>query len=62
MCIRDRFYAEGEASYQDSLRTNAVFGGADARAYVMARVAGQQPGRPQALPLDAAKPMTPAHD
>ena len=59
---RQQFYAEGEASYQDSLRTNAVFGGADARAYVMARVAGQQPGRPQALPLDAAKPMTPAHD
>lgn len=59
---RQQFYAEGEASYQDSLRTNAVFGGADVKAYVMARVAGKQSGRPQAQPLDAAKPMTSAHD
>ncbi|MDZ7936984.1 MAG: hypothetical protein U5M53_01345 [Rhodoferax sp.] len=59
---RQQFYAEGEASYQDSLRTNAVFSGADVRAYVMARLAGKQPGRPQAQPLDAAKPMTSAHD
>jgi len=56
---RQQFYVDGEASFQDTLRTNAVFGGADVKAYVMARVTGGKPGRPQALPL---KPMTPAHD
>ena len=60
--MRQQFYAEGEASYQAALHTNAVFAGSDVKAYVLARIAGGQPGRPQALPLDAAKPMTPAHD
>ncbi len=63
---RQQFYADGEASYQDSLRTNAVFGGADVKAYVMARLeghaAGNKPGRPQVQALNAAKPITPAHD
>lgn len=59
--VRQQFYADGEATYQDTLRTNVVFGGADVKAYVMARAAGGRPGRPQALPLDAAKPMTTAH-
>jgi predicted transcriptional regulator len=59
---RQQLYADAEASYQDSLRTNAVFGGTDVKAYVMARVAGTQPARPNALPLDAAKPKTPEHD
>jgi len=63
---RQQFYADGEASYQDSLRTNAVFGGEDVKAYVIARMeghaAGNKPGRPRPLPLDAAKPVTPAHD
>ena len=62
MLARQQFYADGEAAYQDALRTNIVFGGEDVKAYVMARVAGGKPGRPQALPLDAAKPMNPAHD
>ena len=56
--VRQQFYTEGEASYQDTLRSNAVFGGADVKAYVLARVKGGKPGRPQALPLDAAKPIT----
>ena len=59
---RQQFYADGEASYQDALRTNAVFSGADVKAYALARVAGGKPARPQAVPLDGAKPMTPAHD
>ena len=59
---RQQFYADGEASYQDSLRTNAVFGGANVKAYVMSRVTGGKPGRPQVQALNAAKPMTPAHD
>lgn len=56
--VRQQFYTEGEASYQDALRSNAVFAGADVKAYVLARVKGGKPGRPKALPLNAAKPMT----
>jgi len=56
---RQQFYVDGEASYQDTLRTNAVFGGADVKAYVMARVAGDQPQRPQAQPLDAGQARAP---
>ena len=59
---RQQFYVDGEASYQDAMHTNAVFSAADVKAYVMARVKGGKPGRPKALPLDATKPMTPAHD
>ena len=60
--VRQQFYAEGESSFQDAVRTNAAFSGADVKAYVLARIAGDKPGRPQPLPLDAAKPITPAHD
>ncbi len=60
--VRQQLYADGEASYQDTLRANTVYGGADVKAYVVARVKGEKPGRPQALPLNAAKPMTPVHN
>ncbi len=60
--VRQQFYADGESAYQDAMRSNAVFDGADVRAYVMARAAGGQPVRPPARQLDAAKPMTSAHD
>lgn len=60
--VRQQFYADGESSFQDTLRTNAVFGAADVKAYVTARVAGGKPGRPQAQPLDGAKPMAKAND
>jgi hypothetical protein len=60
--VRQQFYADGESSYQDALRTNAVFGAADVKAYVLARVKGGKPRRPKALRLDAAKPITKAHD
>jgi len=60
--LRQQFYAEGEAAYTDAMRTNAVFGAADVKAYVMDRVAGGKPIRPQPMPLDVAKPMTPTHD
>ena len=54
--VRQQFYADGEASYGETMRTNAVFGGADVKAYVLARLAGGKPSRPQAQRLDAAKP------
>jgi predicted transcriptional regulator len=64
--IRQQFYADGEASYQDTIRTNAVFGGADVKTYLLARVksgkSGNTTGRPQAQPLDASKPMTLPND
>jgi hypothetical protein len=61
--VRQQFYAAGEAAHQDTIRSNAVFDGADVKAYVMARVAGGKPARPQTLRLDATKPMaTAAHD
>jgi predicted transcriptional regulator len=60
--VRQQFYVDGEAAYQDTIRSNAVFGGADVKAYVLARAAGGKPGRPQAQRLDAAKPMTTKHD
>lgn len=64
--VRQQFYADGEAAYQDTLRSNTVFGGADVKAHVLARLkagsAGDKPGRPQAQPLDATKPMTAPHD
>ncbi|MCF8208808.1 MAG: hypothetical protein K9K38_05300 [Rhodoferax sp.] len=56
---RHQFYADGEAAYQETLRTNAVFGGAEVKAYVTARVHGGKPVRPQAQPLDAARPLPP---
>jgi len=59
---RQQLYADGEASFQDTLYSNTVFGAADVKAYVMARVTGGKPVRPEALPLDAAKPMRPVHD
>lgn len=68
--VRQQFYADGEAAYQDTLRTNTVYAGADVKAYVMARVkAGKgggttaaKPRRPQAKALVATKPRTAAHD
>jgi predicted transcriptional regulator len=64
--VRQQFYADGEASYQDTLRSNAVYGGADVKAYVMARMKGGKstgkPRKPKTMPLDAAKPLRPAHD
>ncbi len=51
--LRQQFYADGEAAYQETLRSNTVFGGADVKAYVTARAAGCKPIRPQMQPLDA---------
>jgi predicted transcriptional regulator len=60
--VRQQFYADGKASFQDTLRSNAVFGAADVKAYVLSRAAGGKPGRPQARPMDATKPLASAHD
>lgn len=59
--LRHQFYADGETSFQDSLRTNAVFEAAAVKTYVMARLKGGKSVRPKRQPLDATKPMTLAH-
>ena len=58
---RQQFYAEGEAAYQHTLQSNTVFDGQAVHAYALARAAGRTPRRPKAMPLDASKPMKPAH-
>lgn len=58
---RQQLYADGEAAYQETVRSNAVYAAEDVRAYVMSRMAGGKPRKPRAMPLDAAKPMTRAH-
>ena len=59
--VRQQFYADGEASYQDTLMSNAVYGGADVRAHIAARVSGgkaaNKSARPKAKALDASKPV-----
>ena len=60
--VRQQFYADGEASLNNTLRSNTVFGGADVKAYVLARVAGGKPSRPEAQRLDAAKPTAALDD
>jgi predicted transcriptional regulator len=52
-----QLHADGEASYQETLSTNSVFGAADVKAYVLAGLQGGKPDRPQARPLDGAKPI-----
>jgi hypothetical protein len=60
--VRQQFYADGEASYRDTMRTNTVFGGTEVKAYVLARVAGGKPSRPRTQRLDAAKPTAALDD
>ena len=58
---RQQLYADGEASYQETLNTNAVFEAADVKAYVLTRLQGGKPARPQARPLNGVKPMVAPH-
>ena len=59
--VRQQFYADGEASYQDTLRSNAVYGSADVRAHITARVNGvnsaSKSTKPKTRVLDATKPL-----
>lgn len=59
---RQQLYTAGEAAYQETLRTNTIFESTDVKAYVMARVTGGKPKRPQAAPLDAVRAVIPKHD
>jgi len=39
---RFQIYTDGESSYQHTLQTNAVYGGADVKAYAPARLSGDK--------------------
>jgi hypothetical protein len=60
--VRQQFYADGEAAYQATLSSNAVYAEAYVKAYVMARVKGGTPVRPQAHPLDTTRVANPSAD
>jgi len=57
---RQQFYVDGEAAYQDTLRTNKAYRNEDVKAYIVARVRGDKPTRPRPVPFDPAKPMAQA--
>jgi len=52
---RQRFHADGEAAYQDSLRSGLVYRAQDVKAYITARASGVQAPRPQAVSPDPEK-------
>ena len=54
---RQQFYADAEAAYTDTLRTNKVYRATDVKAYVMTRIQGGKPVRPDPVPLKPAEPM-----
>ncbi len=53
--LRQQFYADGEAAYQETLRTNQVYRADDVFAWMRARVKGENPAWPKSVPfLDTA--------
>ncbi|NVO06633.1 MAG: hypothetical protein HXX19_12200 [Rhodoferax sp.] len=48
---------KGATSYQAVLRTHAVFAAEGVKVHILARVAGGNLRRPQAVLLDASKPV-----
>ena len=54
---RQQLYADAEASYQETLRTNKVYRAEDVKAFILARASGNKPKRPKPVRLDPAKPM-----
>ncbi len=57
--LRQQFYADGEASYQDMLRTNICYDGEDVFTWMRAKVKGENPSWPQARPYRTGQPMRP---
>ncbi len=55
---RQQFYADGEAAYQEAVRTNRVYSGQAVSRYISERVRGRAAIRPQPVPLDSSKPIT----
>lgn len=55
---RQQLYADAEASYQDTVRSNKVYRAEDVKAFILARAHGGKPKRPKPVRLDPTKPMT----
>ena len=55
--LRQQFYAQAEAAYQDTLQTNLCFDMADVHACIRARVKGANPAMPRPQAFDPAKPV-----
>jgi predicted transcriptional regulator len=56
---RQGFYAQGEAAYQETLRTNVCYDMADVHAHIRERVRGGKAAMPKARAFDPGKPMVP---
>jgi predicted transcriptional regulator len=52
---RHQFYSDGDAAYQEALRTNRVYSGKAVSSYIAQRVRGQATSRPQPVALDPSK-------
>ena len=50
--LRQQFYDDGEASYQEAVRTNVVYDSADVRSYITAHIRGEKPRMPKGKALD----------
>jgi len=55
---RQQFYADGEAAYQDTLRSNKVYRAKDVKAFVLEKVRGGKPAAPKPFAFDPSRPMT----
>ena len=55
---RQQFYADGEAAYHDSLRSNKVYRAKDVKAFVMQKVRDGKPVAPKPVAFDSSRPMT----
>jgi predicted transcriptional regulator len=56
--MRQQYYDDGDASYQDMVHTNISYAAADVHNYMLAKVRGENPSLPSPKPHDRAKPMT----
>ena len=55
--LRQQLYEDGEAAYQDMVKTNMCYDGDAVHAYLLAKVRGEKPAALVPLPYDPSKPM-----
>lgn len=51
--MRQQFYADANAAYQDTLQSNLVYAAEDVKAFVLQRAQGGKPVQPNPAPFDA---------
>lgn len=52
---RQQFYADGDAAYQEAVRTNRVYDGKAVSTYIAQRVRGRASARPLPVPFEPSK-------